>query len=178
MKKIFLYEGRNKKRHQTDLFVMVDDSDFDELNKYEWGLMKIYHTKNKIYYARRYKTINGKFTAILMHRVILNLSSKEDKADHKDGNGLNNQQSNLRKSTHAQNMSNRKQQDNSSSIYIGVQKYTSSKGEIRYRYSIQHNKINYQKQGFISEDVAANERDKIALQLKGEFAALNTIRWY
>ena len=179
MKKIFLYKGRNKERKQTEIFVMVDDADYDALNKYEWGLMQIYHTENKIYYARRYEFVaTGKpYKPILMHREILGLVNKSDKGDHKDGNGLNNQRSNLRQSTHSQNMSNRKNRNNCSSIYFGVHKYITNDG-VRYVYSIRHNGVNNRKYGFISEDIAAHERNKIALQLKGDYATLNIIRWY
>lgn len=180
MKKIFLYEGRYTSRRQTDLFVIVDDEDFEQLNKYEWGLMKIYHTENKIFYARRYEWNAQKRTlkAILMHRTILNISDKGQKGDHKDGNGLNNQRSNLRIATHSQNMSNRKNRGNSSSIYFGVHKYKTPLGKIRYNYTIKHNKEITIKHGFISEDIAALERNKKAMELKGEYATLNVITWY
>jgi len=175
MKKIFLYEGRNTSLRQTDRFVMVDDEDYEMTNAHKWFLMSIYHTENKIYYARRYEgtTKDKTFKAILMHRFILGLTKKEEKGDHKDGNGLNNQRYNLRKSTHSQNMSNRKQRDNVSSIYFGVHKSRKN-----FVYAIKHDGITYTKGGFISEDVAANERNKKALELKGEFAKINVIRWY
>lgn len=178
MQKIYLYAGRGKKLHQTNEFVMVDDEYFEYLNQWKWFLMKIYHTENKIYYARRYENIcgdNRKVIAVLMHRVILDLKSKDEKADHKDGNGLNNQRDNLRKSTHSQNMSNRKQRDSVSSIYFGVYK---NKRDNNYAFSVKHNGISTTKSGFVSEDVAAFERNKLALSLKGEFARLNIIRWY
>lgn len=179
MKKIFLYEGRGKNQKQTNKFVMVDDEDYDMLNAHKWFLMSIYHTENKIYYARRYEKNTGqKVKAILMHRVILGLAGKEEKGDHVDGNGLNNQRANLRKSTHSQNMSNRKSASNSTSSYLGVHKYINRKGAERYQVSIKHNDKTYSKAGFISEDVAAGYYNSKASELKKEFARLNIIRWY
>ena len=63
---------------------LVDDSDYDILNQWSWNLQK--STENKLYAAR--------YPGILMHRVIL-CAQKGDIVIHKDGNGLNNQRSNL-----------------------------------------------------------------------------------
>lgn len=176
MKKIFLYAGVGKKQYQTEIFVLVSEEDFDSLNKHKWFLMSIYHTDNKIYYARRYegKTKLGTYKAILMHREILGLNSKDEKGDHIDGNGLNNTRSNLRVSTHAQNMSNRRSKDNSSSIYLGVNKTKSG----RWAASCKSSGVVMRKCGIISEDIAALKYNEFALASKGEFARLNIIRWY
>lgn len=176
MGKIFLYEGRGKHQRVTEDFVLVDEDIYDYLNQWKWFKMSIYHTCNKIYYARRYEglTNDRTFKAVLMHRVILGLTRKQDKADHIDGNGLNNQKSNLRKCTHSQNLSNcRTRTKPRASIYHGI-----SRQGNRWRYCISHNRNTIVKGGFISEDVAALEYNKRLLELKGEFAKLNIIRWY
>lgn len=83
MKKIPLTKGQ---------FALVDDSDFDWLNQYKWYAIK---TRNG-FKAARLKTV-------LMHRVILGLRDPKILGEHRDGNGLNNQRSNLRTATKRQN---------------------------------------------------------------------------
>ena len=62
MKKIKLTHGQ---------FALVDDKDFNELNKHKWSA---YYNKNiNKYYVVRGKKINGKQTAIRMPRVIMNV---------------------------------------------------------------------------------------------------------
>lgn len=80
---------------------LVDDADFEWLNKYKWTLSG--NSRYAIYYPKR----KGKRRLIQMHRVIMN-AKKGEYVDHKDGNGLNNQRGNLRVVTHRQNMLNRK----------------------------------------------------------------------
>lgn len=84
-------------------YALVDDEDFEELNKYKW-----YATKNiNTYYARRCtKKIDGVSYRIYMHQQIL--GKKEGfEIDHDDGDGLNNQRYNINHVTHRQNMQNR-----------------------------------------------------------------------
>ena len=99
MKKIKLTQGK---------FALVDDEDFEKLNKYKW-----YSTKpTSLYYAITF--INKR--NIRMHRFILN-PKREEEIDHIDGNGLNNQKINLRICTHSQNMTNHKiRRDNTSGV--------------------------------------------------------------
>lgn len=172
MKEIYLYSGRGGLKAVTNEFVQVSDEDYEYLNQWKWCKMSIYHTENKIYYARRYETINGKFTAILMHRVILSLTDRKIKADHIDSNGLNNQRCNLRQVSHAQNMSNRKSSSKSNSTYLGVHKNKRGTFLVTCKYE---GKI-LTKSGIHSEDIAAQIYNKFAMQLKGEYARLNTIK--
>lgn len=169
MKQICLYAGRDDKKHQTDICVLVDDEDYEELNKYEWYLMSIYHTKSKIFYARRY----GNDNAILMHRVVLGLQSSKEHGDHVDGNGLNNQKYNLRSSTHSQNQANSKKKPNSFSEYKGVvkrEKRRKFQSEIR----VGGKKINLG--NFTDEQQAALAYNKAAIRYFGEFAKLNILK--
>lgn len=90
---------------------MVDDEDYDELIKYEWSTFKSKNT----YYARRH--IKGTRRDMRMHTMLLN-TPKGLIGDHIDGNGLNNQRSNLRIVTHRQNCQNR--HINKTSSFPGV----------------------------------------------------------
>ena len=90
MKKIKLTLGKK---------ATVDDEDFKYLNKWNWYASKGYNT----FYAVR---MSGKpRRAILMHRLILK-TPKEKDVDHIDGNGLNNQKTNIRNCTRSQNLYN------------------------------------------------------------------------
>jgi hypothetical protein len=93
----------------------VDDEDYESLSQYKW------HTKKDDcrFYAARHPT--RKITE-RMHRTILNAQYGEE-VDHIDGDGLNNQKSNLRIVTHRQNMQN--QHIKKTSKYPGVSKWSS-----------------------------------------------------
>lgn len=96
---------------------LVDNSDFEELNKYKWFANKLGNT----FYAVRTskKDSEGKTKTILMHRVIMSNPEGFD-VDHIDSNGLNNQKKNLRVCTHSENTRNRGVQKNSTSKLKGV----------------------------------------------------------
>ena len=171
MKKIQLTQGH---------VALVDDEDYDFINQFTWRLSKVRHLK----YAKTNKNkIKNKATHYLMHRMILNLPSNL-LIDHIDGNGLNNQKSNLRIATHNQNIWNSK--GYGSSQYKGVypfrtkQKYKKKNGEISiylsrtyYFSSIFKNGITYYLGNFKNEIDAALAYDKKAKELFGEFAYLN-----
>lgn len=102
MRKIKLTQGK---------FALVDDEDFEELNKYKWSTLKHTHT----YYACR---VYKKYM-ILMHRVVLK-AKKGEICDHINRNGLNNTRSNLRIATRRQNAINSKINARNTSGHTGV----------------------------------------------------------
>lgn len=94
---------------------IVSDEDFEWLNKYKWHT----HHHGKTVYAVRVEIVNGKRHKVRMHREIL--GAKDGMVvDHKDMNGLNNQRSNIRICTIAQNVMNRGIQKNNKSGIPGV----------------------------------------------------------
>ena len=178
MKRIYLYAGKGKYKHQTDIYTEVSDCDYDFLNQWHWNLMRIYHTDQKIYYARRYegKTLLGTYKAVLMHREILSLKDTRDKGDHKDGNGLNNTRDNLRITTHSENLLNhhtdKKINKLNNSKYFGV---CWDKRVNKWYVSIRFNGVLHPRKSFSCEDIAALYYNEQAIKIKGSFARLNTV---
>lgn len=108
MKQIPLTQGK---------FALVDDEDYEELSKLKWHLHK---GKSVFYAATNAKDESGKWKLFLMHRVILKLTNPNIKCDHKDGNGLNNQNSNIRICNLCENARNSRLPKNNKSGYKGV----------------------------------------------------------
>ena len=159
MKQIPLTQGQ---------FALVDDEDFEELNKFKWQAMKDRVT----YYAVRtvYDRPNKKQYAVLMHRFILGLTDPKIQGDHIDHNGLNNQRSNLRVATRKQNIRNSTGNKKAMSIYKGVTFYTK---ENKWVAQISINGKNKYLGIFTDEIEAAKKYDEMAKLHYGEFAYLN-----
>lgn len=90
---------------------MVDDSDYEFLNQWKWYANEI----KGIWYAFRGVRLPktgfrqyGKVVQVAMHRQLIGTNGRWDIIDHKDGNGLNNQKSNLRICTNSENLRNSK----------------------------------------------------------------------
>ena len=157
MKRIKLTHGK---------FALVDDEDFEKIYKYSWHLKCTWG----IYYAMGWEVSNGKH--ILMHRLIMG-AKKDQKIDHIDGNGLNNQRKNLRFATNSQNQANcRKQKRKTSSKFKGVCWDNRDKRWLAY---IKKDQKAYRLGSFHSEIKAARIYNKKAIELFGEFARLNII---
>lgn len=114
MKEIKLTQGK---------IALVDDCDYDWLNQYKWSVQKGYAKRND------YK--NNKRTTIYMHiELYLKYFGKIPEGrvvDHIDRNPLNNQLSNLRLATHAENMRNRCKSITNTSGSKGISKYIDKK---------------------------------------------------
>lgn len=103
------------------LVIKVDDSDYEELSKHCWSIWKADNRGH--FYAGRYQRLpSGKKRVIYMHRFLLGIvdGPRHRMADHKDGNGLNNQRSNLRIVGPSGNGANRKLSKNNTSGIKGV----------------------------------------------------------
>ena len=145
---------------------LVDDADFEWLNQYKWSAVKGTYT---FYAARSAKDENGKFKRVQMHREITQ-TPKGLQTDHADGNGLNNQRSNLRVCTIQQNQHNTTSHRDSSSKYKGVSwKKSGKKWLARIKINAERRHIGVYK----TEIEAAQAYDKVAKESFGEFARLN-----
>lgn len=98
---------------------LIDDEDFARVSKHKWYAEKS-RDGRRWYAATSVRTAEGKKTTIKMHRYIKGITDRKIDCDHRDLNGLNNQRSNLRVATRAQNMQNTRVKSNSSSGLKGV----------------------------------------------------------
>lgn len=149
-------------------FAKVDDCDFVMLNGLSWHL----HQRGEVYYAVTLKFMGiGKYK---MHRLLLGLTHKDGIiVDHIDGDGLNNQRSNLRIVTTQQNGFNRRNNINSFSKYKGVNYHKKQK---TFRANIKINGKPIFIGNYKSEIDAARAYNEKAKELFGEFANINIIK--
>lgn len=142
---------------------IVDDSRYEELNRYKW------YVDNG--YAKREVLVDGKRVRQLMHRHIIG-AVKGEICDHINGNRLDNRRSNLRIVSYSQNAMNKGPIKTSGSGYRGVY--------------IMHNKKKWiaRVEGlgkcrhigvFETKEEAAKAYNKVALQVYGEYARLNEV---
>lgn len=160
MKEIQLTQGK---------VALVDDADYDWLNQWKWFAAK---AKNTVY-AHRNERVNGRQLTVRMHRIILGLTDPKDFCDHSNGDGLDNQRSNIRRCTKRENGLNCKRKTSDTSNYKGVSLYARSNTWVA---RIMHNgksvHLGYHK----TENAAALIYNEAAIKYHGEFAYLNTIK--
>jgi hypothetical protein len=150
------------------MVVLVDDDDYGLVSQYSWCV----RFKPTTFYAVTNSKGGRKYRkSILMHRLILSLEHGDARQiDHADGNGLNNQKSNLRFATHAENQWNRRPRLGVTSHFKGVSWYPSKK---RWKAMIQANGKRIYLGLFKNEEGAAHAYNEAALKYHGEFAWLN-----
>lgn len=145
--------------------VLVDDADLARISQYTWHS----DVHPKTIYAQTNIVMDGKKTTIRLHRLLVDAPD----VDHRDGDGLNNRRSNLRASTRAQNIANKRNFPHTSK-YKGVSKVTrGGKWNGRYQVHIRGDGKNQFLGIFISEIEAARAYDTAARRYFGEFARLN-----
>lgn len=147
---------------------LVDDADYDWLNKHKWCAHQDSHT---FYAVREIRMAKNKQATERMHRLILGLQPGDKRlTDHKDGNGLNNQRANLRICTTMQNQQSQRNLRVSTSKYKGV---FWRRDTHRWRSQIRLNKKKIYLGCFDSEVDAAKAYDVAATEHYGEFALTN-----
>jgi HNH endonuclease len=160
MKEIQLTQGK---------VALVDDEDYERLMAMgKWHASQ--NRKNGNWYAKvglKSDTKCGR-TSIGMHRVVLGSDFKV--IDHEDGNGLNNQKSNLRGCTHQQNQMNKRMSKGSKTGFKGV--FVHGK---RYVAKCTFNKRCVHLGSFVKAEDASRAYDEFVLSRFGEFARPNAI---
>jgi hypothetical protein len=153
---------------------IVDDEDFENLNRFEWSALRCRRKHKDIWYAIRtveltpYKRgVKRHRRTVRMHRDILGISDSKILSDHKNGDGLDNQKANLRRATPLQNQFNKPKTPGCSSRYKGV---TWRGGRKRWLAAIKHNGRSLHLGTFTNEMHAAAAYEKAAALFHGEFA--------
>jgi len=139
---------------------LVDDEDYELVSQYNWSVS----IKNHTCYARsRLGKADNPDT--LLHRFLLNAPAGVE-VDHKDGNGLNCQRSNIRLATSKQNNCNKWVQGEG---YRGV----TLRPNGRYQARIRDDERRIVIGTFDTDLEAARAYDEAARKYHGEFAMLN-----
>ena len=156
MKRVPLTKGK---------IALIDDEDFEIVSQLKWYANEVGNST----YALAFRGGKG----VLMHRLLLGTPGKM-KVDHKDGDGLNNQKSNIRLCTTSQNGMNRRPSSikGKTSRFKGVtwEKYENKWGADLYIKGKHISLGNHEK-----EVEAARSYNEGALKFFGEFARLNII---
>lgn len=146
--------------------ILVDDEDFEELNKRVWMI----HTKRGYvagyYIGDKYEDRKKK----MMHRIIMNAPDHLE-VDHINGVKTDNRRCNLRLCDKSQNGANKPPMRNNKTGFKGV---SFDKRENKYRAAIKFQGKKYQK-NFKSAVEAARQYNKWAREFFGEFAYLNRV---
>lgn len=145
---------------------LVDDEDYERvLEAAPWCASLNGRT---VYAQRANRRPDGGLTTEQLHQFITGLKY----VDHANGDGLDNQRSNLRPATHGQNMFNKRLYKNSTTGFKGV---TIKRGGryIRWQAQIQASKLHRHIGYFDTPEEAARAYDAVACELFGEFARLN-----
>lgn len=154
MEKIKLTQGQ---------FAIVDDEDFEEINKHKW--YSLFNKGTDSFYAVRSDYSGEKKKLIRMHRQIMN-SQKEMHTDHINHNTLDNRKCNLRSCTNSQNQMNAKMRSDNTSGTTGVIWHKATK---RWRGQIKINQKHAYLGYFKNKQDAINARKEAEIKYFGEF---------
>lgn len=145
----------------------IDGEDLEKIKGYKW-IPRRYKNKS-IFYINTYTKENN---SLLLHRLIMDFPEGMV-VDHIDGNPLNNQKSNLRVCSKAQNTRNRKKPSTGlTSKYKGVHLF---KRDNKYIAKIGINDLRKYLGIYDNESDAAIAYNEAAIKYHGEFARLNII---
>lgn len=141
----------------------IDDKDYALVSQYRW------FCDGHGYARANIRKIGGKrkggWSTVAMHRLIL-ATSEDEIIDHRDGDKLNNQRSNLRRVSQKENTHNSRKHSDGSSRYKGV---SWDESKQRWRARIQDTQIGR----FLTEEEAARAYDQEAIRRFGAFARTN-----
>lgn len=163
MKRIALSKGK---------FAIVDYEMAAALRNISWAAV---NTNRQKWYARGQVKSGSIYKNLYMHRYIMELSlgrvlDPREEIDHIDGNGLNNQISNLRLASHKENTWNHAKHTENSK-YLGVR--YESRYKTPWRAGMMVDAKFIQLGNFATEEEAAIQRDLGSIKFFGNYAKLN-----
>jgi len=145
---------------------LVNDEDYEYLSQWKWHA---HHERLTWYALRNITRSDGTQRQIRMQNILMG-PAQEERVDHIDGNGLDNQRSNLRIATIAQNGQNKGLSRANTSGYKGV---VWNRERNRWRAQIVVEGRSIYLGSFIDLIEAAQAYDVAAQHHFGEFARLN-----
>lgn len=150
------------------LFTKVDDSDFEQLVGKSW----VASWSGDKWYVKCHQPIAEGDRDLYMHRHVLGITDPRQHVDHKDGDTLNNQRSNLRPTTMSRNLANARRRSDNVSGFKGVCWLNREK---RFRARIQDHGREIHVGVYLTAREAAIAYDLAAVQAYGEFAKTNAM---
>ena len=146
------------------LVALIDDDDAARVTAAgPWH----YNPRGKGYAQRNVRKPNGGKSTESLHTFVTGWAY----VDHRDGDGLNNQRSNLRQSDAQTNAANRLRRRDNSSGFKGV--FPNRAGGQPWKAEIGAGSSKHYLGVFSSAEDAARAYDAAALEFHGDFAALN-----
>jgi len=147
---------------------IVDATDYEWLNQWKWHAVRRNDSRQgkEHYYAARHLSRAEGHKTVLMHRVIVN-APRGREVDHRDSDGLNNRQSNLRLATSSQNKCNSHTRKDNESGLKGVRLHKKS-GTWTARICLHGKRLSL---GYFHDKLsAAKAYEEAAKRLHGEFS--------
>jgi hypothetical protein len=150
-------------------FALIDALDLSVIAPYRWYVWERVTKrgcKKGPYAIAHVRKPDGRMTILAMHTLLTGFA----RTDHKDGNGLNNQRSNLRAATNSQNAANRDKMRTGTSGYKGV---TFDRQTGRWKAQVTVDGRNRHLGRYDTAEEAARAYDRVALEAFGSFARIN-----
>ena len=141
---------------------LVDEADFQMLSAYQW--------RAKYGHGRVYVAASCKRVTIWMHRCIMGITDPGIPVDHRNGNGLDNQRSNLRVATTSNNGANQTLSKANTTGFKGAW-FNGKSWYARLTVRQRH----YYNGPFATAFEAALAYDRLAVEQFGEFAKTNAM---
>lgn len=150
---------------------IVDAEDYERVSAFRWHATRS-STRNA-WYASRNTQVNHKNTKLRMHRFIMEAPDAMD-VDHRDGDGLNNQRSNLRIATQSQNHANQETRPGRNKTgFKGVRHRAGTRHSLRFEAVVFKDGRGVYAGVYATAIEAARAYDAKATELHGEFARPN-----
>lgn len=160
-------------------FAIVDDEDFEELNKYKWQAelrngRKVWYAVTHIW-TGEYKTNDKGWKIKIRKKVRMhNFIMKELGIDHIDGDGLNNTRANLRKATNTQNQFNKSKRNDNTTGYKNVF-YNKNSGKFLAKLQVNRSVISLGE--YKDKELAYYAVCKKMIELHGEYVHNDVLEW-